>query len=88
MKHSALFPACAVRIRAARGGFEVSGYPPVYHAACAHLVAFGAHGGDTRKGRALIAAALRALRARDRVKAQHERRHLLFISGMFPIKNL
>jgi hypothetical protein len=62
-------------------------YPEVYHRACNHLVAFGAHGGDTNKGRMLIARALMALRARHgRQSAQHHRRHMLFISGMFPVK--
>jgi hypothetical protein len=61
-------------------------YPAVYHAACAHLVAFGGHGGDTSRGRALCAAALRALRAIDRDMAQRERRTLYYISGQLPIK--
>jgi hypothetical protein len=64
-----------------------TGYPPAYHAACAHLVAFGGHGGDRLKGRRTIAAALRALRHKyGREFAARERRHLLFISGQFPVK--
>lgn len=63
------------------------GYPAVYHAACAHLVAFGAHNGDTRKGRRLIANALRCVKERYGSEfARHERNHMIFISGMFPIK--
>lgn len=61
-------------------------YPAVYHKACNHLVAFGGHGGDTMAGRALVAAALRALRAADKAWAARERRHLLFIAGHFPVK--
>ncbi len=65
----------------------MSYYPQAYHRACQHLVSFGAHGGDTDKGRALIAAALRALRyVHGHEKARYERLHLLFISGMFPVK--
>ena len=37
-------------------------YTRAYHAACTHLVNFGAHGGDTDKGRKLIARALLELR--------------------------
>ena len=62
-------------------------YTPAYHAACNHLVAFGGHGGDRAKGRALIARALRDLRKQyGRERAARERRHLLFISGQFPVK--
>jgi hypothetical protein len=61
-------------------------YPAEYHAAVNHLVAFGGHGGNTRLGRRLVARALRALRAIDRVRAQAERRHMLYISGQFPVK--
>lgn len=62
-------------------------YPPVYHKAINHLVAFGGHGGDTNAGRKLIAQALRALRDQyGRERASNERRHMLFISGQFPIK--
>jgi hypothetical protein len=62
-------------------------YGPSYHAAVNHLVQFGGHGGDTARGRRLIARALRDLRrTRGRESAQHERRHMLFISGMFPVK--
>lgn len=62
-------------------------FPDVYHRACYHLVAFGAHGGDTTKGRQLCACALIALRhAFGRQAAQHHRRHMLFITGQFPIK--
>jgi hypothetical protein len=62
-------------------------YPPIYHKACHHLVAFGAHGGDRHRGRLLIARALKALRSQHgRDKARHERQHMLFISGIFPEK--
>lgn len=55
------------------------------NAACAHLVAFG--GWDyTEAGRAKVAAALRAMRRVSREWAQTERRHMLFISGQFPVK--
>ncbi len=63
-------------------------YPKAYHVACTHLVSFGAHGGDTTRGRRLVAVALRALRDRDRITARRERRHMLFISGMFPVKEI
>ena len=63
-------------------------YPKVYHSAVNHLVAFGGHNGDTKHGRKLIAMALRALRANfGRKIAQDERRHMLFISGQFPVKH-
>lgn len=63
-------------------------YPPVYHAAINHLVAFGGHSGDTAQGRKLCAGALRALRAmHGRDFAQRERRHMQFISGQFPVKD-
>ena len=62
-------------------------YPTIYHRAVNHLVVFGGHGGDTHKGRMLCAAALRALRVKlGRESAAHERRHMLFISGQFPVK--
>ena len=62
-------------------------YPLVYHKAIAHLVAFGGHGGDPVRGRRLIAQALKALRAKyGRERAASERRHMLFISGQFPVK--
>jgi hypothetical protein len=61
-------------------------YLPSYHAACKHLVAFGAWRYRIR-GRRLITAALRDLRRRDRERARYERRSLLFISGMFPAKH-
>lgn len=62
-------------------------YPAIYHRACNHLVAFGAHGGDTSEGRRLCTAALRAMRAKfGRQSAAHHRRGMLFISGMFPVK--
>ena len=61
-------------------------YPRAYHLAANHLVAFGGHGGDTVRGRKLVADALRALRATSRERAQHERRSLLYISGQFPVK--
>tara|TARA_Y100000310_G_scaffold297836_1_gene331199 strand:+ start:2226 stop:2420 length:195 start_codon:yes stop_codon:yes gene_type:complete len=62
-------------------------YPPVYHAACNHLVTFGAHGGDTAKGRKLIARALKVLRkSHGREFAREARYGMLFISGMFPVK--
>lgn len=62
-------------------------YPQAYHRAVNHLVAFGGHGGDTAKGRALVASALRAMRQRHGGEAaRRERRHMLFISGQFPVK--
>ena len=61
-------------------------YPLSYHLACNHLVAFGGHGGDTKYGRQLIASALRSLRAINKTQAQNERRHMLYISGQFPVK--
>ena len=61
-------------------------YPDVYHKAVAHLVHFGAHNGDTNHGRKLIAQALWALRHINRLEAIMERNHLLYISGMFPVK--
>ncbi len=61
-------------------------YPAAYHKACAHLVAHGAHGGNTTTGRQLCADALRSLRVIDPTLARHSRRGMLFISGMFPIK--
>lgn len=78
----------AAGVRAAVGGAIVSAaYPAAYHAACAHLVAFGGHGGNTAQGRLLVARALRALRSQyGRARAQRERGHLLFISGQFPVK--
>ncbi len=63
-------------------------YSKSYHAAVNHLVAFGAHGGDIKSGRLKIAQALRDLRVcYGRERAQFERRHMLFISGMFPVKH-
>lgn len=62
-------------------------YSREYHDAVAHLVAFGGHNGDTRKGRKLVAKALRVIRKTDgNYMALVERRHLLFISGQFPVK--
>ncbi len=65
-------------------------YPRSYHAACTHLIQFGGHGGDRARRRAArltIATALRALRRQiGHERARWHRRHLLFISGMFPIK--
>jgi hypothetical protein len=61
-------------------------YPKSYHAAVNHLVAHGGHGGDCKRGRLLVAQALRDLRKIDRAWAQWERRHMLFISGQFPVK--
>ena len=67
---------------------EYGTYPRSYHAACAHLVAFGGHGGDTTKGRKLVAQALQALRRNfGSERAQTERRHMLFIAGHFPVKS-
>ncbi len=64
-------------------------YPLVYHKAITHLVAHGGHGGDTAKGRLLCAQALRAIRNKyGRERAKRERYHMLFISGMFPIKKM
>ena len=65
---------------------NVMAYPKVYHAACNHLVHYGGRN-RTAEGRKLVAQALRALRAAfGRAVAQRERRHLLFISGHFPVK--
>lgn len=62
-------------------------YPRAYHDACAHLVAFGGHGGNTTHDRALIARALRALRkTMGHERARFERRSMLYISGQFPVK--
>ncbi len=62
-------------------------YFPSYHAAVNHLIAHGGHGGNTTHGRNLIARALRDLRVGfGRERAQRERRHMLFISGQFPVK--
>ena len=61
-------------------------YTKTYQAACTHLVQFGAHGGDTQKGRDLIAKALKELRRIDRKRAIYNRKHMLYISGMFPVK--
>lgn len=62
-------------------------FPEVFHMASYHLVAFGAHGGDTKRGRHLIARALIELRRKfGRDSAKYWRKNLLFISGMFPIK--
>ena len=62
-------------------------YPASYHAAARHLVAYGAHGGDIARGRAMIAKALRDLRLlRGRPAAVTARYGLLFISGCFPVK--
>ena len=62
-------------------------YPAIYHRAVAHLVAFGGHGGDTAKGRKLCADALRVMRNRHGTEtAMRERRHMLYISGQFPVK--
>ena len=62
-------------------------YSPSYHKAIHHLVVHGGHGGDTQHGRDLIARALHALRAKHGAeRARQERRHMLFISGMFPLK--
>lgn len=62
-------------------------YFPSYHAAVNHLIAYGGHGGNTTHGRNLIARALRDLRANfGRARAVSERRHMLFISGQFPVK--
>jgi len=62
-------------------------YPKSYHLACRHLVQFGAHTGNTQRGRMLIAAALKDVRKQRGSFASHSiRRHMLYISGMFPIK--
>ena len=66
-------------------------YRESYHAACKYLVAFGGYHGSNRArayGRKVIAEALCELR-RDvgRKRAASERRHLLFISGQFPVKD-
>jgi len=61
-------------------------YTRTYQAACSHLVAFGAHGGDTNKGRNLIARAIKEWRAIDKKRARREYHHMRYISGMMPIK--
>lgn len=65
-------------------------YTKAYHDACSFLVGFGAHGGTAeqrRWARSRIAQALVDLRrAHGRERAQSERRHMLFITGMFPVK--
>jgi hypothetical protein len=61
-------------------------YPEAYHKAANHLVAFGGCGGDTRKGRMLVAKALRALREVDPALARFERKGLRYISGHFPMR--
>lgn len=43
-------------------GSRVVNYTKSYHAAINHLIAFGAHGGNTNGGRVLIARALRDLK--------------------------
>ena len=64
-------------------------YPQSYHAAIGHLIAYGGHGGDRNHGRRLIARALRGLRRQyGPARAQAERRHMLFISGQFPVKGV
>ena len=63
------------------------GYPKCYHDAIRHLVYFGGHGGDTKRGRALCAKALLAVRSKHGTdRAIIERKHMLFISGQFPVK--
>jgi hypothetical protein len=58
-----------------------------YHEAIAHLVSFGGHGGDTRRGRKLVAKALRVVRKTDGpAESRSVRLHMLFISGQFPVK--
>jgi len=62
-------------------------YSSGYHAAVNHLVAFGGHGGDRKRGRHLIAVALWGLRRQfGRERARRERLHMLYISGQFPVK--
>jgi len=61
-------------------------YPPAYEAACRHLVAFGSHSGDTKKGRSLCATALRELRTISRDIARTNRKTLYYISGQLPVK--
>ena len=69
-----------------REGKEM-GYPKSYHDAIRHLVSFGGHGGDTKHGRMLCARALLAVRSKCGTdRAIIERRHMLFISGQFPVK--
>jgi len=61
-------------------------YPESYHAACNHLVAFGAHR-YTARGRALVARAIRDMRASmGHEAARHEVGHLRYISGCLPVK--
>lgn len=66
---------------------EYNTYPRVYHLAINHLITFGGHGGDTKKGRDLCAHALKAMR-RDfgSERARRELMHMIFISGQFPVK--
>jgi len=61
-------------------------YPNSYHFACKHLVAFGAHNGNTKDGRLFIYHALKDMRKINRKQAIQARKHMLFISGMFPVK--
>src|SRR5262249_56434529 len=57
-------------------------YSSGYHAAVNHLVAFGGHGGDRKRGRHLIAVALWGLRRQfGRERARRGRPPMLFISG-------
>lgn len=63
-------------------------YPQSYHDACNHLVAFDGHGGNTKAGRVKCARALWELRKRfGRERAAWERRHMLYITGQFPVKH-
>ncbi len=62
-------------------------YTKAYHAACAHLVAFGAYSGNTKRGRSLVARALWELRYANPERAARVRRSMLSISGMFPVKS-
>lgn len=65
-----------------------SNYPSSYHAAIAHLVAFGGHN-YSATGRQLCARALRDLRrVFGSARARQEYRHMIFISGEMPVKGM
>jgi hypothetical protein len=63
-------------------------YRPSYFRAVRYLIDVGVvrdvSAETVAAGRALIALALRELRASSRARAQRERRHLRFICGCFP----
>ena len=63
------------------------GYPQSYHTAVHHLVAFGAWRFRLRGRAALTQCFVDLRRAFGHRRACAERRHLLYISGMFPPKH-